>query len=229
MIKVGIIGDYDGRLSHLATNSALKDSANYLEFTVEIEWVPTESLAETTNALEKFDILFGSPGSPYKNFQGAINGIRFARENKIPFLGTCGGFQHAVIEFAKNELGENSTDLIVPLICSLKGIETTIHLKENSKVYEIYQKNKIEEKFRCEYGLSKEVQNLLEKTNMKITGRDDNNQVTIVEIVDHPFFIGSLFQPQLSSKSGESHPLLNALLRASYFHYGSDPGHKLEN
>jgi CTP synthase (UTP-ammonia lyase) len=212
MVKLGIIGDYDGRLSHLATNSALQDSADSLSISIDIQWVPTESLIQTTKSLENFDILFGSPGSPYKNFDGALNGIRFARENKIPFLGTCGGMQHAVIEFAKNELGENSNELIVPLSCSLVGIETTIYINENSKAHGIYQKNKIEEKFRCEYGLSEEAQGLVKKSKMQITGRDDNNQVTIIEIIDHPFFIGTLFQPQLSSKSGDSHPLLNAFL-----------------
>ena len=134
MIKIGIIGDFDpARPSHIATNDALNHSADYLKINIEIEWIPTESLEnDMVKSLRQFDGLWCAPGSPYKSMNGAINAIRFARENDYPFIGTCGGYQHAVIEFARNKLGlaeaqqcrinpEEANLFISSLSCTLIG------------------------------------------------------------------------------------------------------------
>lgn len=133
-IKIGIIGDFDlERPSHKATNEALNHCADYLEINLELQWLPTESLErDADRSISKFDGLWCAPGSPYKSMKGALNAIRFAREKDYPFIGTCGGFQHAVIEYAQNKLGLNdpqhaeygpngSNLFITALSCSLVG------------------------------------------------------------------------------------------------------------
>jgi len=107
LIKIGIIGDYDSqRPAHKATNEALNHCADYLGINLEIQWLPTELLEGDVDAsICRFHGLWCAPGSPYKSMKGALNAIRFARENNYPFIGTCGGFQHTVIEYAQNKLG----------------------------------------------------------------------------------------------------------------------------
>src|SRR4051812_26506068 len=80
MLKIGIIGDFDGRESHLATNAALTDSGNGVSIPVKYDWIPTESLSSSTDSLSSFDGLICSPGSPYRSMQGALNGIKYARK-----------------------------------------------------------------------------------------------------------------------------------------------------
>ena len=90
-INVGIIGDYDANLvSHPATNSAIAHAADYLNLKVGLEWIPTPSLltAADCKKLERFDGLMASSGSPYRSMKGALNGIRFAREQNFPLFGT---------------------------------------------------------------------------------------------------------------------------------------------
>ena len=90
-IKVGIIGDYNPDLRfHNATNEALKHAAKALSFALNFKWLPTKSLEDPSEwkKLEQFDALWGSPGSPYNSMEGALQGIRFAREMGWPFIGT---------------------------------------------------------------------------------------------------------------------------------------------
>ena len=104
IIKIGIIGDYDGRPSHIATEEALKHAAKKLGIQMEFNWLPTDLLDTSEVELQNYYGFWCAPGSPYKSMNGAINGIKYARENNRPFIGTCGGFQHAVIEFGRNVL-----------------------------------------------------------------------------------------------------------------------------
>ena len=89
-VTIGIIGDYDGRVSHAATDEAIGHSAAALSLPVEVRWLPTPLLAssEGEDALRSCDGLWASPGSPYRSFHGALAGIQFARERDWPFVGT---------------------------------------------------------------------------------------------------------------------------------------------
>lgn len=144
-VRIGIIGDYDGRPSHLATEEALKHAAKKLDIEVEYEWLPTTLFDSGVDKPEYYDVLWCAPGSPYKSMNGAINAIKYARENNRPFIGTCGGFQHAVIEFGRNVLHISAledlnfdpyvpNDYITALSCSLVGQTRHITLDKNSRL-----------------------------------------------------------------------------------------------
>src|SRR5262245_49572982 len=106
-VTIGIIGDYNpAARTHQVTNAAIEHAAAALGITARVEWIETTRLGQPAHELlYDFDALWCAPGSPYRNMQGALEGIRFARQSPRPFLGTCAGFQHVVIEYARNVLG----------------------------------------------------------------------------------------------------------------------------
>src|SRR5689334_3477921 len=103
-MKIGIIGDYSEAVpAHQAIPVALTLASKALNYKIGVQWIPTDEITKHYD-FQSFNGLWCVPGSPYKNMEGALFGIQFARENKIPFLGTCGGFQHSLIEYARNVL-----------------------------------------------------------------------------------------------------------------------------
>ena len=104
-LRLALVGDYHPDIvAHQAILLAIDDAAAVLEQPVKYDWLATPSIA-SGDALAEYDAVWVVPGSPYRHPEGAFTAIRYARENSIPFLGTCGGFQHAVIEYARNVLG----------------------------------------------------------------------------------------------------------------------------
>src|SRR6267154_5999313 len=106
MKNIAVIGDYNpSNSTHVATNHALEHMNDFLHAGINAEWVPTDRINNEFLAItEKYDGFLISPGSPYKDMNAVLMIIHYAREHKIPTLGTCGGFQHMVIEFARNVL-----------------------------------------------------------------------------------------------------------------------------
>ncbi|NHM33570.1 glutamine amidotransferase-related protein [Neobacillus terrae] len=227
MSKIRLIGDFDAEVvAHIAILQAIQLASNDLGCQIEIEWIPTSSLENGfEQKLSTFQALWTVPASPYKSMQGALNGIRYAREHKVPFLGTCGGFQHMIIEFARNVLGlseadhvvENPTSslmLVAPLTCSVSEKTHTFILTHGSKVADIYGDFEIVEQYGiCNYGLNPEFAPLLEKAGMRIAGVDTDGETRIMQLINHPFFIGTLFQPERSALKNIVHPLIRALIQ----------------
>ena len=221
--RIGIIGDYrPANPTHVATTNGIQHAAEALGQPIEAVWLPTDQ----PHQFGDFQGLFGSPGSPYRSFPRALAGIRYARENNIPFLGTCGGFQHLVIEYARNVMGfadakhaESSPDasclFITPLSCSLVGKTMEVAIQPGSKTAAACQSTRSMERFYCNFGLNPEYQAALENSGLDITGRDQNGEVRIVELGSHPFFVGTLFVPQARSLPGDPHPLVVEFCRAA--------------
>ncbi len=114
------------------------------------------------------------------------------------------------------ETSPNASSLVISkLVCSLVGQEQTITILPGSIAYQAYQKATAMEKFRCNYGLNPAYQDKLLSGRLKISGLDDNGDVRIIELSGHPFFIATLFIPQLSSLPGAPHPLMTAFLKAA--------------
>lgn len=227
IIKIGLIGDYSPQVTaHIAIPKAIALAAGETNCEVETKWLATEIVAENPQQLSDFDGLWCVPASPYKSMDGALSAIRFAREKGVPFLGTCGGFQHAVIEYVRNVLGfakadhtesnpETAMPVMTQLACSLIGATGVIEFEENSRIRSIYGKDEIVEQYRCNFGFNPECQFLFEKGEMKITGADREGEPRVVELAAHPFFIATLFQPERSALLGKTHPLVCAYLEAA--------------
>jgi CTP synthase (UTP-ammonia lyase) len=161
---------------------------------------------------------------------GALQGIQYAREKNHPFIGTCGGFQHAVMEYAGNVLGitnvnhaeynpDDSEFFIAPLSCSLVGETKDIYLEKGSKIQEIYGTEIITERYNCSFGLNPLYQERFEESGFKASGMDANDEVRVFELAGARFYIATLFQPQLSSTAVNPHRLiLRYLLAVQKFH-----------
>ncbi len=220
-VRVGILGELDReRATHTATEAAFAHAATALGLALETHWLAS---GEPARAGE-FDAVLAAPGNP--DMDAALPAIRVAREGGVPLLGTCAGFQYLVIEFARNALGLADADhaewhpdakrlLVAPLACSLAGQRAAVRLAAGSRVHAEYGRDEVVEEYRCSYGLDPEYETALERAGLRITGRDAAGAARVVELPAHPFYVGTLFVPQLSSRSDRPHPLFIALLRAA--------------
>jgi CTP synthase (UTP-ammonia lyase) len=226
-VQIGLIGDYSPEVvAHSAIPKALALAANETASDIDVTWLATATIARHRERLASVDALWCVPGSPYASLEGALLAIQFAREQDCPFLGTCGGFQHALIEYTRNVLGYAAADhaeshpsatmpLITPLSCSLVGVQGSIKLKADTQIRRIYGTEEVVEQYHCSFGLNPRYQSLLESGALEVTGRDAEGQPRVVELAGHPFFIATLFQPERSASSGRVHPLLRAYVRAA--------------
>ena len=224
-LRIALVGDYNPDvLAHQAIPLAIDDAAAVLEITADYDWLATTELTSPED-LVGYDAIWLVPASPYKNAEGAFIAARYARENSVPFLGTCGGFQHALIEYARDVLGwqdaahaETDTEgrmVIAPLTCSLVEVSDAIELRANTLIAKAYGQEEIEEGYHCNYGVSPEFAQELEKGDMRVTGWDAQGEIRAVELVTHPFFIATLFQHERAALAGRPAPLVRALLRAA--------------
>jgi len=226
-MKIAIIGEFDKNFRpHVATNEAIEHSRSLINLKFVAEWVSTEYVEmNLEQILKKYVGFWIAPGSPYKSMKGALDLIQYTRVNKIPTIGTCGGFQHMVIEFARNvlkveeaehaEYNPYASKLVVnPLSCDLKGEPLEIEIiNKKSKTYSIYQSDTIKEKYYCNFGLNPEYQSLFDKNGFKIVGSDKHKEARIVELENHPFFIATLFVPQDNSTKEKPHKLITEFLK----------------
>jgi len=224
--SLAIVADFDpGSKSHIATNEAVAHSAAALGLGVETQWIATTELdrPDGLKRLEEFDGFWIGPGSPYASMDGALAAIRMARERGIPLLGTCGGFQHIIIEYARNALGfadaeheESAPDasrlFISRLACSLVGRTMAITFEPGSKVAGIYGRTSAQEEYLCNFGVNPNYVATLRSGALRGVGSDAEGAVRAVELAGHPFFIGTLFLPQHVSTPAHPHPLISAFI-----------------
>jgi CTP synthase (UTP-ammonia lyase) len=154
--------------------------------------------------LEQFDVLLCSPGSPYQSMRGALNGVQFAREFDRPFLGTCGGFQHVVIEYARNvmefadaqhaEYDPHASRLfITPLSCSLVGKTMKVRVIPGSRASDAYGRTEVEEQYHCNFDLNPDYKKAVDEAGLRTSGMDEDGEVRILELPDRRFFIATPF------------------------------------
>ena len=240
-VRIGILGDFNADFrSHHATNDALQHAARTLNMKVESEWLPTPSLttAAAEKTLESFDGLWAAPGSPYKSFDGMLNGIEFARRRDWPFLGTCGGFQYAFIEFARNVLNIKDADsaennsgskniIIYPVACAvpnrkddalkLSGAVPEIRLRPGSYLQSFYGKDQetATEEFFCNFEINPDFEWAAMEAGFPVVARGAEGEIRAIESPTHRFFLATLFQPQLSSTAKKPHPIVLAFVQAA--------------
>ncbi len=225
-LQIGLIGDRnDEVVAHRAIPLALALAAEACGTAVEPVWVPTERVGDGA-ALAEFDGLWCVPASPYRDMDGALTAIRVARERHVPFLGTCGGFQHAIIEYARNVLGwadaehaetapQASRQVIVPLLCSLVEVTDALRLVPDTRLARCYGATSIVEGYHCSYGLSPDFRQALEGGPLRIDAYDEAGDVRGVELDGHPFFIATLFQHERGALQGRLPPAVRAFVEAA--------------
>ena len=237
-ITIGIIGDFNPeKPSHITTDAALKHAADSLSLDIKPEWLGTGNLRRKSvkDTIRQYQGLLAAP-TPYFFVDGAIKGIKLAREMNIPFLGTCGGSQYTLLEFARNVAGMTNAvhteltpqadmPLLVKIACAVdktKGRQVPrmlgtfdINLVPETEASKIYGKPKVSESYSCSYELNPEYEGRLVEAGLIISGRDDNGKARIIEVHNKRFFIATGFLPQLNSTSENPHPLILAFLKAA--------------
>jgi CTP synthase (UTP-ammonia lyase) len=224
-VIVGLIGDYNQAVpAHQAIPLALQRAADALQIEVGFEWVPTEEITFVSR-ISRYNGLWCVPASPYRSMDGALLAIRHARENAIPFLGTCGGFQHAVVEYARNVLGWADAEhaetapgaaraVISPLQCALVEASGSVRLFPGTRIGSAYGVDETTEGYRCSYGLNPEFQAALVAGPLRASADDETGEIRAVELDGHPFFVATLFQPERAVLKGESAPVVVAFVSA---------------
>jgi CTP synthase len=224
---LALVGDFSNeRLAHRCIPRALQLASTAAGASIAWEWIHTTKIKSAANDLADFSALWAVPGSPYANMDGVLAAIRFARETGRPFLGTCGGCQHALIEFARNVCGIATADhaetnptagaalVITPLACPLVEKTGDLHFMPGSRLQEIYGRDTAHEGYHCNYGPAPAWRGRLESSGLRFTALDQNDDLRAFELPGHPFFFGTLFQPERSAQLDESHPLIAALVRS---------------
>lgn len=224
-MKILLVGDYDRKVvAHQAIPRAIELSARLLKAKAEQVWIGTRELDPAV--LPDCDALWCVPFSPYEKPEAVIAAIRIARENDIPFLGTCAGYQHAVIEYARNALGlvsaasiEDEPAAKIPVItalgCGLYDESRVINIERESRAGDIYRADRIMEEYHCGFGVNPELVHIFENSELKFSGHDESGEPRLCEIPGHRFFIGTAFQPERSALKSSVHPLITAFLRAA--------------
>ena len=224
-ITIGLIGDFDAAVpAHQAIPPALQAAAELRQMNLAFEWVATDTIDDASR-LGHFDGLWCVPASPYRSEAGALRAIRHARERGLPFLGTCGGFQHAVLEYARNVLrwadaehAEAVPDaepaVISPLACALVETQEALQLRPGTRIAAAYAGLQITEGYRCRYGLNPDFQAALLAGPLRACAHGESGEVRAVELDDHPFFVATLFQPERAALRGAVAPLVVAFVAA---------------
>jgi CTP synthase (UTP-ammonia lyase) len=221
---IALVGDRDDAITaHVAIPRALEQAARSTGCSVAWRWLATEAVV--TTGLTAFAGFWLTPGSPYRSMDGALAAVRFAREQAVPFLGTCGGFQHALIEFARDVAGlpaadhaesspDSGTPVVAPLACSLVEVAGQVRLTLGSRLHAAYGAGEATEGYHCRFGLNPAYRVMLARHGFQFTASDESGDVRGGELSGHPFFVGTLFQPERRALRGQPVPLAGAFLRA---------------
>ncbi|MCB0272327.1 MAG: CTP synthase [Bdellovibrionales bacterium] len=237
--KIAVVGKYVNLMdSYKSLHAALVHGglANYAK--VEIEYVDSEEIEKNGigNQFENVDAILVPGGFGHRGVEGKIKTIRYARENNIPFFGICLGMQCAVIEYARSmahlsdanslEFDESTKNPIISIMEEQKTVTQkgasmrlgsyTCVLASGTKTQKIYNRTEISERHRHRFEVNNAYIKQLEDAGLTISGKEPkNNLVEMVEIADHPWFIGVQFHPEFQSKPSKAHPLFTDFIKAA--------------
>jgi CTP synthase (UTP-ammonia lyase) len=224
-LHLAIVGDHDETIAaHRALPIALEAAARALEVDLESHWLPTDAIADAGD-LAPFDGFWCAPGSPYRSLDGALRAIRHARTTGRPFMGSCGGFQHVLLEFARGALGWSDAThaesdpgvgrpVIEALACGLVEARGEVTLAPGSRLERIYGGSRAPTIYRCRYGLNPAFRAALTGGALRPSAEDENGDLRGVELAGHPFFVATLWQPERAALEGVRVPLAEALVAA---------------
>ena len=242
-VSIAIVGKYvEYEDSYKSLKEALVHGALAHNLKLSITWVEAEGLEtkegeEYESQLEDYDAILVPGGFGKRGIEGMLNAIRYAREKKVPYFGICLGMQTACIEFARNvcmleganssEFDQSTAHRIIYKLRELRGIDElggtmrlgawTCKIQPDTLAHRIYGDLEISERHRHRYEFNREYEAVLTGGGLRISGSTpDGTYVEMVEIPDHPFFIGCQFHPEFKSKPLEPHPLFRSFIGAAY-------------
>jgi CTP synthase len=243
-VAIGIIGKYvEYEDSYKSLKEALVHGALAHNLKLQVNWIEAEGLEAGDRAceeqLQEYDGLLVPGGFGKRGIEGMLHAIRYAREKKVPYFGICLGMQTACIEFARNVCGlaeANSSEFdpatphrVIYKLRELRGVEElggTMRLgawpckiEPGTLAHQIYGQDEISERHRHRYEFNREYEETLTAGGLRISGSTpDGTYVEMIELPDHPHFIGCQFHPEFKSKPLEPHPLFKAFVGAAYEH-----------
>lgn len=238
-VNIGLIGKYvELQDSYKSILEAFIHAGAELEIKVNVTPIHSEYINEDiiTNKISKLDGILVAPGFGERGIEGKIKAVKYARENNIPFFGICLGMQMAVIDYARNVLGlegANSTEMdvdtphpVIDLMDEQKNIvdkggtmrlgSWTCRLAPDSIVANVYKQTIIEERHRHRYEYNNKYKKQLEEAGMLTTGvNPETDLVEIIEIKNHPWFVGVQYHPEYKSTVANPHPLFVSFVEAA--------------
>jgi len=239
IVTVGLVGKYiELKDSYKSIAEALEHAGATNECDVKVKWIHSEKLTSenVTDQLKGLDGVLVAPGFGSRGIEGKITAVQFVRENNIPFFGICLGMQCAVIEYARNVLGwENAHSTEISKMCeqpvidlmeeqkSITNLGGTMRLgsydcelSEDSHIFNAYQTKDIKERHRHRFEFNSKYLNDFEANGMKATGKNpETGLVEVVEVTNHPWFVGAQFHPEYKSTVEQPHPLFIAFIQAA--------------
>ena len=241
-VTVALVGKYiQLHDAYISVVEALKHGGIFSRATVHIKWIDSETVTPE-NADELFSDVDGilvPGGFGDRGIDGKIEAIRYARTHGLPFLGLCLGMQLSIVEFARDvvglkdahsvELDPQTTNPVIHIMPDQIGIEDiggTLRLgsypcvlNKESKAYQLYGSENIEERHRHRYEVNNDYRDQLEKAGMMLSGLSpDGRIVEMVEIPEHPWFIATQAHPELKSRPNRPHPLFRGFVEAALAH-----------
>ncbi|MDI3481960.1 MAG: synthase [Tepidanaerobacteraceae bacterium] len=243
-VKIALVGKYvELHDAYLSVAESLCHAGIANDAKVEIKWVHSEDLErpgfDMKAAFSDADGILVPGGFGDRGIEGKINSIRYARENRVPFFGICLGMQCSVIEFARNVCGlkgAHSTEFdpyspypVIDLMPEQKGIEDkggTMRLgrypcgiRPGTKAMAAYGQEHIQERHRHRYEFNNDYREILTRAGLVLSGLSpDHRLVEIIELADHPWFVGTQFHPEFKSRPNRPHPLFRDFIKAALEH-----------
>ena len=221
-VRIALVGDEnDAYPSHREINAV----RSRLGDDVDAQWLPTDG--DRVGALGRFNGIWLTPGSPYADDGVAYGAVRWARERDVPFLGTCGGLQYAVIEYFRNVLevpgashaesdGVDGSNVVRALACSLHGGERIVRPIAGTRFSRLLNGEPFVGMHYCNYGPGQEALERLVDGGMLIEATAEDADAEVIELPTNRFFMLSLFQPQIGALAGKPvHPLLREFVRCA--------------
>ena len=243
-VKIGIVGKYvEYEDSYKSLKEALVHGSLAHNLKLNLSWIEAEGLETGDSSyeaqLEAYDGLLVPGGFGKRGIEGMLKAIQYAREKKVPYFGICLGMQTACIEYARNVAGlenANSSEFdpatphrVIYKLRELRGVEElggtmrlgawTCKIEPGTLAYKVYGKDEISERHRHRYEFNREYEEPLVAAGLRISGSTpDATYVEMIELPDHPYFIGCQFHPEFKSKPLEPHPLFREFIGAAYAH-----------
>ena len=238
-VKIGLIGKYtELHDAYLSVVEALKHAAIFNSANLEIKWIDSDDITEKNAGILLSDLngILVPGGFGEKGIEGKINTVRYARENKIPYLGLCLGMQTAVIEFARhvaNLKNANSREInpttpypVIDLLPgqneysmlggSLRLGKYPCRLIKGTKTFDCYNTETISERHRHRYEINNDFRELLVEKGLIISGTSPNGSIVeMIELNDHPWFVACQCHPELKSRPNHPHPLFMGFIKAA--------------